>query len=725
MLGKTLGSYEIKAVVGQGGMGTVYRGEHTLIGKRAAIKVLRPEYGHNDELVQRFFNEARAAARIEHSGIIDVYDFGREGDQAYLVMELLAGEPLSARLARGRLDIEFASRLVRQIAGALAAAHEHDITHRDLKPDNIYLVPDTEIESGVRVKLLDFGIAKLTEADGTSSIETRTGSVIGTPVYMAPEQCRGSGDVDHRADLYALGCIFYEMLCGAPPFARKGVGELITAHMMEHPEPIAARVADLPAEIAALVMRLLAKAPDKRLASAREVVRALAGELVLDRPAASCSMAPAAHLDTLLPGEEDSADTTPDEPGPHAEPADVAADDVPATAPTALSADKPLQSTLSAAAAERVDEASPTSVAARKPTWRLAGLAGLLVVGAAGAWIATGGLSRGDEQRGRVALAPLPPAIDAATPLREPAIGLRHLERFRTATGSEASRFMLAGAWTSAARDFAEASGQSAAPPRWSAAEQLCNGHVALISGDRAASLVAMQGAVAVDGEWDLALIGLARALAYNGDFDAALDAARRAERLSPDWWRPVSEMASVHRSAGNFDLAVEEYQRALAMAPEEPMLLSGLALLYHAMHMDAAAAKYGDQALARDGDMLGVRLLLAERALEKADGKIAREHAEHVLAREPRSAAAKLAQADALRLLGNDDDARVAYQAALDLVKELGSEGLPVKRLEQVERAMARKRLPAPRHKKPGGRSHRHRDRTNKPPNALEGLFD
>ena len=241
--------------------------------------------------------------------------------------------------------------------------------------------------------------------------------------------------------------------------------------------------------------------------------------------------------------------------------------------------------------------------------------------------------------------------------------------------------------------------------------------------------LAAMERAVVLDGEWDLALLGLARALAANEDYEAALDAARRAERLAPDWWRAVSEIASVHRSAREFELAVEEYQRALAMAPDEPMLLSGLALLYHAMHMDAAAAKYGDRALARDGDMLGVRLLLAERALEKGKGKPALEHAEHILAREPRNAAAKLAQADALRVLGHNEDARAAYQASLDLVAELGEEGVPAKRLAQVEKAMARKRLPAPRHKKPGGRSHKSGgksgDRSDKIPGTLEGLFD
>jgi serine/threonine-protein kinase len=145
-------------------------------------------------------------------------------------MELLRGEPLSSRLrARGRMSAREAARIARQLASALGAAHEEGITHRDLKPDNVFLVPDPDMVGGERVKVLDFGIAKLA-GDTSGGLRTRTGSVIGTPIYMAPEQCRGAGNVDHLADIYALGIMLFEMLCGRPPFAAAGLGELFAQH---------------------------------------------------------------------------------------------------------------------------------------------------------------------------------------------------------------------------------------------------------------------------------------------------------------------------------------------------------------------------------------------------------------------------------------------------------------------------------------------------------------
>src|SRR5262245_19155259 len=163
LLGDKLGSYLVTAKISEGGMGVVYRAEHGILGRSAAIKVLLPTYSQNRDVVQRFFNEARATTAIKHPGIVEIYDFGyRDDGRAFIVMELLAGESLAMRLPRvGRLDEDRALALVRGIAGALAAAHDAGIVHRDLKPDNIFLVPDAELPSGERPKLLDFGIAKL------------------------------------------------------------------------------------------------------------------------------------------------------------------------------------------------------------------------------------------------------------------------------------------------------------------------------------------------------------------------------------------------------------------------------------------------------------------------------------------------------------------------------------------------------------------------------------
>jgi serine/threonine-protein kinase len=200
MVGVTVGSYQIVRQIGEGGMGAVYLGMHSILGRPAAIKVLLPELSQQRDIVGRLFNEARAATAIRHPGIVEVYDFGFLPDgSAYIAMEFLEGETLASRLRRqGRLSVAVAIQCGRQIAAALHAAHGKGITHRDLKPDNVFLVADPEI--GERVKLLDFGIAKLT-AEDPGGTHTRTGMVMGTPVYMSPEQCRGASTLDSRSDL--------------------------------------------------------------------------------------------------------------------------------------------------------------------------------------------------------------------------------------------------------------------------------------------------------------------------------------------------------------------------------------------------------------------------------------------------------------------------------------------------------------------------------------------
>ena len=274
MIGAAAGSYRVIGKISEGGMGAVYRAEHSLIGKVAAVKVLLPELSMNRDVVARFFDEARATTQIRHPGIVEVYDFGYlPSGQAYLVMELLEGEPLSQRIAcRGRMGESESAHIVRAVCGALAAAHAKGIVHRDLKPDNIYLVTDPEI--GERPKLLDFGIAKLAHGQDPSN-KTRTGTVMGTPTYMSPEQCRGAGDVDHRADLYALGCILYEMVCGRPPFVAEGAGEVIAAHQLVEPDRPRKHAPGLSAEMDRLLLRLLAKRPEDRVQTASELANAL------------------------------------------------------------------------------------------------------------------------------------------------------------------------------------------------------------------------------------------------------------------------------------------------------------------------------------------------------------------------------------------------------------------------------------------------------------------
>ncbi|HUQ04273.1 MAG TPA: serine/threonine-protein kinase [Kofleriaceae bacterium] len=301
MLGELVGSYRITGKIAEGGMGVVYRAQHELIGKPAAVKLLLPELSSNHDIVNRFFTEARAATAVRHPGIVEVFDFGyMQNGMAYIVMELLDGEPLSRRLAtQGKLEERHALVITRGVASALAAAHSKQIVHRDLKPDNVFLVPDPDMPGGERAKILDFGIAKVSEAQRGTGSKTRTGAVMGTPTYMSPEQCRGAGEVDHRSDLYAIGCILYEMVAGRPPFTAEGVGELIAAHMLIAPEPPTRFNPNLSAGTEGLILNLLAKNPAERVQTAGELARLL-GQGSMPSASLSSMSAPTQAMSPLL-----------------------------------------------------------------------------------------------------------------------------------------------------------------------------------------------------------------------------------------------------------------------------------------------------------------------------------------------------------------------------------------------------------------------------------------
>ena len=219
MVDQRIGNYRIVRKIGEGGMGVVYECVHEYIGRRAAVKVLHADFSRNPEMAVRFLNEARATNIVQHPGIVNIFEFDRLPDgSAYIVMDYLDGDSLTQRLARlgGRLELPYAVFLAWQISEALAAAHSKGVIHRDLKPDNIMIVPDPNMPGGERTKLLDFGIAKLTEAAGIE--RTQSTALMGTPHFMSPEQCRGAGGVDDRTDVYALGVVLFLMLTGRPPF---------------------------------------------------------------------------------------------------------------------------------------------------------------------------------------------------------------------------------------------------------------------------------------------------------------------------------------------------------------------------------------------------------------------------------------------------------------------------------------------------------------------------
>jgi serine/threonine protein kinase len=278
VIGQEVGKYRIVDEIAEGGMGMVYRAEHLTLGSPAAIKILLPKFTVDPLVVQRFFTEAKATSAIRHVGIVDVYDFGMlPGGSAYIAMELLRGEPLSEFIERQRqIGPHAAIAITLQLLAALDAAHVIGIVHRDLKPDNIFLVPDAGSPGGVRVKVLDFGVAKLvSEVLGPRS-KTAAGTVLGTPTYMAPEQCKGGVDIDHRADLYAVGCILYEMLTGAPPFvSHTGAGELLAMHIYQPAPRLAEAAPHLPPEADQIVAKMLAKHVGDRPPSAAWAMAAL------------------------------------------------------------------------------------------------------------------------------------------------------------------------------------------------------------------------------------------------------------------------------------------------------------------------------------------------------------------------------------------------------------------------------------------------------------------
>jgi tRNA A-37 threonylcarbamoyl transferase component Bud32 len=274
MVGELIGNFRVIAPLGKGGMGEVWLAEHKDIKTRVAIKLLQPQVSADEQLVERFFNEGVAVSKIRHAGIVRISDYGRHDGRAYLVMELLEGEPLSRRVRRtGRLPVDRTCDIARQIAGVLEATHAAGIIHRDLKPDNVFIVADAELPNGERVKVLDFGIAKLTN----SAIDiTGTANAMGTPAYMSPEQWRASGKVDGRADVYSLGCLVFELATGRPPFVCESVADACDKHLHAPPPSARALVPELPAALDNLLARLLAKRPEDR-PDIRAVKAAFAG----------------------------------------------------------------------------------------------------------------------------------------------------------------------------------------------------------------------------------------------------------------------------------------------------------------------------------------------------------------------------------------------------------------------------------------------------------------
>jgi len=302
--GMEIGEYRVLRKIGEGGMGAVYAAVQPVIGKRVAIKVIAQNIASNPDVVRRFVEEARSVNKIGHPNIVDIFSFGWLPDQRhYFAMEFLDGKSLSDRLKHGGLEAAECRRVMRQICEALEAAHRAGIVHRDLKPDNIWVAEPQHGESFA--KLLDFGIAKLM-GDGDAATRTQTGVMMGTPAYMAPEQCRGEG-IDPRTDIYALGVILYEMFARRLPF-QGGFAELITHHLVTTPKP-PSTYAPVSQALDKVILACLEKDVAKRPQTAAELGRLLAAALPAGgTPAAAFPSAPSAAVvtpvtapDTLAP----------------------------------------------------------------------------------------------------------------------------------------------------------------------------------------------------------------------------------------------------------------------------------------------------------------------------------------------------------------------------------------------------------------------------------------
>jgi tRNA A-37 threonylcarbamoyl transferase component Bud32 len=272
--GETIGSYRIIKELGAGAMGQVYLAEHRHLKRQVALKLLARELIDRPDLLERFFMEARATSAIAHPGIVQIFDCEVDPTgRPYIVMELLTGETLAAAIARQTSLVPLTvARLVRTLAEALDAAHAKGIVHRDLKPENMFVLtepPDS-------IKLVDFGIAKLAgDLQAQQVHKTRSGAVMGTPLYMSPEQCRDSAAIDFRTDIYSLGCVMFEMLTGRPPFVRDNFGELMVAHLTQPaPDPRTLQPS-VPAPLAELTNELLRKDPAQRPASMRAIAERL------------------------------------------------------------------------------------------------------------------------------------------------------------------------------------------------------------------------------------------------------------------------------------------------------------------------------------------------------------------------------------------------------------------------------------------------------------------
>ena len=371
--------YRLEGQVARGGMGAVWAARHLRLGSQLAIKFLDPGLAASPAFVARFEREARAAATIQSRHVVQVHDFGMEGGTPYIVMELLRGEDLRARLRRvGRLSLPEAAGLLVQLGKALRRAHEAGIVHRDIKPGNLFLARSDEDET---LKVLDFGIAKHPEENLGES--TRTGEIIGSPHYVSPEQGRSDKDVDHRTDVWSVGVIAYRMTTGHLPFPGEGLGNVLAKILVDPPPKVGSFVATLPESLDAFFALALAKKREERFQSVRELVEAFVS--IVRSAVVEESVPPPSwstiHSLSVPPGDRPPAPTA------EADPPPVAAA-LPAPAPPPAPASPPTEEPHSSSHLDSLTPATGPGFPPPRPVvrfrWAIVGTMGLLL--AIGMW---------------------------------------------------------------------------------------------------------------------------------------------------------------------------------------------------------------------------------------------------------------------------------------------------------------------------------------------------
>jgi eukaryotic-like serine/threonine-protein kinase len=408
------GRYHLTAQLGQGGMGSVWRAEHLTLRSPVAVKLIDPEIAGRRETLERFQAEAQAAAALRSPHVVQILDYGVDGAVPYIVMEMLEGESLADRLLRvGRLTPADASRVVTHVARALARAHEAGIVHRDLKPDNVFLVRNDDHDVA---KVLDFGIAKTANPAGLMSGKgpTRTGSILGTPSYMSPEQAQGNKTLDGRSDVWSLGVIAFECVVGRVPFDGEALGDILLKICM-HPLPIPSQVGPVPPGFDAWFTRACCREVGQRFQTAKELAEALRAVLLPDERVSSSNSSP-----SLMPRSSDPS---------------VVGMATVALAPAAFGPDG-VASTLRAGGTPAVPgttmpgmSLATTPGAKRAVGVYVAAALALVVLGAAGTWFVVAGGARPRPPVGATAMlaagsiaAPTPPTPPAAATPGGPAV---------------------------------------------------------------------------------------------------------------------------------------------------------------------------------------------------------------------------------------------------------------------------------------------------------------